>query len=65
MFSESCNDRHHRIGDCTAADRLMDHDNASEISDNPTEIGDDAAGPLWKTGISIRLRGIAISEENI
>ena len=45
MFSESCNDRHHRI------DRLTDRDNAAGIgnnaagiSDNSAEIGDDAAG---------------------
>ena len=39
MFSESRNDRHHRIGD-----RLRDHDNAPRIGDNATGVGDNAAG---------------------
>ena len=44
IFSKSCNDRHLRIGDRAAADRLRDHDNAVGIGDNSAEIGDDAAG---------------------
>ena len=40
MFSESHNDRLRR----TAADRLMDRDNAAGICDNSAEIGDGAAG---------------------
>ena len=50
MFSESRNDRGHRIGDCAAADHLRDRDNtagiddnAARIGDNSAEIGDDAA----------------------
>ena len=44
MFSESRNDRRHRIGDRTAAVRLRDRDNAAGIRDNSAEICDDAAG---------------------
>ena len=44
MFSESRNDRRHRIGDRTAADRLKDRDNAAGIGDSSAEISDDAAG---------------------
>ena len=44
MFSESRNDRCHRIGDCVAADRLRDRTNTAGISDNSAEIGDGAAG---------------------
>ena len=44
MFSESHNDRYRRIGDCAAADRLRDSDNAAGIGDNSAEIGDCAAG---------------------
>ena len=44
MFSESRYDRHQRIGDCAATDRLRDHDNSAEIGDNSAEISDDAAG---------------------
>ena len=44
MFSESCNDRRRRIGDCVASDRLRDRDNAAGIGDNSAEIGDGAAG---------------------
>ena len=44
MFSESRNDRRHRIGDRASADRLRDHDNAAGIGDNSAEIGDGAAG---------------------
>ena len=44
MFSESHNDRHRRIGDRAAPDRLRDRDNAAGIADNSAEIGDDAAG---------------------
>ena len=43
MFSESHNDRCHRIGDHAAADRLRDRDNAAGIGDNSTEIGDNSA----------------------
>ena len=46
MFSESRNDRRHRIGDRAAADRLRDRDNAVEIGDNSAEIGDGAAGTV-------------------
>ena len=42
MFSESCNDRHRRIVDRVAVDRLRDHDNAAGIGDNSAEIGNDA-----------------------
>ena len=44
MFSESRNDRRHRIGDRVAADRLRDCDNSAGIGDNSAEIGDGAAG---------------------
>ena len=44
MFSESCNDRHRRIGDRVAADGLRDSNNAAWIGDNSAEIGDNAAG---------------------
>ena len=44
MFSGSRNNLYRRIGDCAAADRLWDRDNAAGISNNCTEIGDDAAG---------------------
>ena len=51
MFSELRNDRHRRISDRAAADRLRDRDNAagigynsSEISENSAEICDDATG---------------------
>ena len=44
MFSESCNDLRHRIGDRAAADCLRDCDNSAGIGDNSAEIGDDAAG---------------------
>ena len=44
MFSELRNDRCRRIGDCAAADRLRDRDNAAGIGDNSAEIGDGAAG---------------------
>ena len=44
MFRESRNDRHHRIGDRTAADRRRDRDNSAGIGDNSAEIGDGAAG---------------------
>ena len=43
MFSDSRNDRCRRIGDRTAADRLRDRDNATEIGDNSAEIGDNSA----------------------
>ena len=43
MFSKSCNDRRHRIGDRAAADRLRDRDNAAGICDNFAEIGDNSA----------------------
>ena len=35
---------HSTIGDHAAADRLKDHDKATEIGDNSAEIGDGAAG---------------------
>ena len=44
MFSESRNDRRHRIGARDAAVRLRDRDNVAEIGDNSAEIGDGAAG---------------------
>ena len=44
MFSESRNDRHCRIDDRTAAERLRYRDNAAGIGDNSAEIVDDAAG---------------------
>ena len=44
MFSESRNDRRHRIGDCAAADRLRERGNTAGIGDNSAETGDDAAG---------------------
>ena len=44
MFSESRNDRHCRIGDCMAVDRLRDCENSAGIGDNSAEIGDDTAG---------------------
>ena len=43
-FSESCNDRRHRIGDCAAKDRLRDRANAAGIGDDFAEIGDGAVG---------------------
>ena len=42
MFSESRNDRHHRIGNCEAADCPMYCDNATGIGNNATEIGDNS-----------------------
>ena len=44
MFSEWRNDRHRRIGDRAAADRLRDCDNAAGIGDNFAEIINDAVG---------------------
>ena len=44
MFSESRKDRHRRIGDCAAADRLKDRNNSAGIGDNSAEIGYDDAG---------------------
>ena len=44
MFSESLNDRRHRIGDRAAPDRLRDRDNSAGIGDNSAVIGDGAAG---------------------
>ena len=43
MFSESHNDRHRRISDHGAANRLRDRDNAAGIGDNSAEIGDNYA----------------------
>ena len=43
MFSKSRNDRHRRIGDCVAADRLTDRDNTAGIGDNSAGIGDNFA----------------------
>ena len=40
MFSESRNERRHRIGNRAAADR----ESAARIGDNSAEIGDGAAG---------------------
>ena len=48
MFSESCNDRRRRIGDCAATDCLRDCDNAAGIGDNSAEIDDGAAGIVDK-----------------
>ena len=42
MFSESRNDRYHRIGDRVAADCLRDRDNVVGIGDNSAEIGDNS-----------------------
>ena len=44
MFSESRNDRRHRIGDRAVADCLRDRDNAAGIGANSAEIDDGAAG---------------------
>ena len=44
MFSESRDDRRHRIGDRAAVDRLRDRDNAAGIGGNSAEIGEGAAG---------------------
>ena len=44
QIGEWRNDRHRRIGDRAAANRLRDRDNAAGNGDNSAEIGDGAAG---------------------
>ena len=66
MFSESCSNRHHHIGDHTAADHLRDRDNGAGISNNVAGISDNVAGISDNsTEISDNAAGIGNIADNL
>ena len=56
MFSESRNDRHHRISDRAATDRLRDRDNAAGISNTAVNVIPCLTSSWMETGVTLFLR---------